>query len=179
MAPRVGLEPTTLRLRVPRPFGRARTISSPRRVLGASPFQLQLERLRPSGLVSARSPRHTMRGFAQDYLVSLRGLGFPEFTQFFNRGFPRKLHLAWISRWRWRKHPFSRQPRGTPSTAACSTIELPGSGPVATEDYSRGDSRSKRYRDRNGPPYGRLAAKAASAAAIVGPAVSPASRAAP
>jgi len=36
MAPRRGLEPRTLRLQAPRPFGRAWTISSPRRVSGAS-----------------------------------------------------------------------------------------------------------------------------------------------
>jgi len=36
LAPRAGLEPAALRLRAPRPFGRARTISSPRRVSGAS-----------------------------------------------------------------------------------------------------------------------------------------------
>src|SRR6185295_14504222 len=37
MAPRRGLEPRTLRLQVPHPFGQAWTISSPRRVSGASP----------------------------------------------------------------------------------------------------------------------------------------------
>jgi hypothetical protein len=53
-------------------------------------------------------------GLRSGFPYLLRGLGFPEFTRFFNRGFPRKLLLAWSS-----------QP--TLSTAARSTIELPGS----------------------------------------------------
>ena len=69
----------------------------------------------PHPLVSARSPLHifSSRGFAQGCHVPLaRDVGFPEFTRFFNPGYPGKLLFL---------HELSTH---TVPTAACSTIEL-------------------------------------------------------
>ena len=40
-------------------------------------------------------PAAKAAGLRSGFPYLLRGLGFPEFTRFFNRGFPRKLLLAW------------------------------------------------------------------------------------
>lgn len=88
MAPRVGFEPTTLRLRLSQSFERGRTISSTReRVVGR---WWGLIGLVPQPLVSARSRLHWLllhpdhsAGFAQDYRFP-KELGFPEFTRLFD-----------------------------------------------------------------------------------------------
>lgn len=87
-APRVGFEPTTLRLRLSQSFERGRTISSTRkRVVGR---WWGLIGLVPQPLVSARSRLHWLllhpdhsAGFAQDYRFP-KELGFPEFTRLFD-----------------------------------------------------------------------------------------------
>ena len=95
--------------------------------------------LRPCGLVSARSPTDRRRGFAQGSRALRRplglrlrrapGLGFPEFTRFFNRGFPRKLLLAWVSRWQLahRRSHFSISSRTLLQLRVTPRLEIPNS----------------------------------------------------